>query len=230
MAVVEMVNEKRAVVSALTQVVNELPAIGKGDKSPQGYSFRGIEAITRHLQPLLAKHGVVIVPNATITNVVPSPGMKDSWQDIYMTVQWTIYGPDGGFLQACTTGVGRDNSDKGANKAQTQAYKYLLLHLLCIADAKDDADQATYSHGYQDEPTAPTYSAESLALFARVKATKGTDLEGILKKFAAESHRKLTVQAFDEDPVWADLVKAELDGSDRADRTDAAHDAELGAS
>lgn len=71
------------VQAALSRVIEELPAIGKGDKSPQGYSFRGIEAITKHLQPLLAKHGVVIVPSATITNVVPSPGMKDSWQDIY---------------------------------------------------------------------------------------------------------------------------------------------------
>ena len=47
---------KPTVQVALSAVIAELPAIGKGDKSPQGYSFRGIEAITKQLQPLLAKH------------------------------------------------------------------------------------------------------------------------------------------------------------------------------
>jgi len=134
------------VVAALVKVMADLPAIGKGDKSPEGYSYRGIEAITKHLQPLLARHGVVIVPKASIVNVVPSPAMKDGWQDVYATVSWTIYGPDGSSVEACTNGIGRDRADKGANKAQTQAYKYLLLHLLSIADKADDSDGQTYEH------------------------------------------------------------------------------------
>jgi hypothetical protein len=84
------------VITALSKVMGELPAIGKDAKShPRGYSYRGIEAITKHLQPLLAKHGVIIVPNASITSVVASPEMKPGWQDVYATVEWTIYGPDG---------------------------------------------------------------------------------------------------------------------------------------
>lgn len=199
------------VQAALSRVIEELPAIGKGDKSPQGYSFRGIEAITKHLQPLLAKHGVVIVPSATITNVVPSPGMKDSWQDIYMTVKWTIYGPDGDSVEACTTGIGRDNSDKGANKAQTQAYKYLLLHLLCISDVKDDADNATYDHGYRAEPAQP--SRASRDLYDRVAATKGTPLADELKALAAENRRALKASEFDTDPKFAEQVAALLDAA-----------------
>ena len=147
-----------SVQQALTAIIAELPAITKGDKSPQGYTYRGIEAITKQLQPLLAKHGVVIVPSATISNVTPSPGMKESWQDVYMTVQWDVYGPDGSKVTACTTGIGRDNADKGANKAQTQAFKYLLLHLLCIADAKDDADSHTYDAGRREaDPVRDLY-------------------------------------------------------------------------
>ena len=48
----------QTVSQALAQIINELPAISKGDKSPQGYTYRGIEAITKQLQPLLAKYGV----------------------------------------------------------------------------------------------------------------------------------------------------------------------------
>jgi hypothetical protein len=134
------------VQQAVASVMAELPNIGKADKSPEGYSYRGVEAVTKHVQPLLAKHGVVIAPKATITDVRPSPAMKDGWTDVYMQVEWTITGPDGSTIHAQTTGIGRDRADKGANKAQTQAFKYLLLHLLCIADGKDDSDGQTYEH------------------------------------------------------------------------------------
>jgi hypothetical protein len=40
-------------------------------------------------------------------------------------------------------GVGRDNSDKGANKARSMAYKYMLTEVFCIGDKKDDADETT---------------------------------------------------------------------------------------
>lgn len=134
-------------VASLAAIAAELPNIGKNDKSPEGYAYRGIEAITKHLQPLLAKHGVVIVPGATVTEVRPSPAMKDGWQDVYMQVDWLICKGDER-IEARTSGIGRDRADKGANKAQTQAYKYLLLHLFCVADGKDDSDGQTYEDGH----------------------------------------------------------------------------------
>jgi hypothetical protein len=140
------------VQGGIAAVIAELPNIGKGNKSPEGYAYRGIEAVTKHVQPLLAKYGVTIAPLARITDVRPSPAMKDGWQDVYMEVDWTITGSDGSQIAARTTGIGRDRSDKGANKAQTQAYKYLLLHLLCIADGKDDTDGASYEHDRQEAP------------------------------------------------------------------------------
>jgi len=192
------------VSQALAAIIHELPGIVKGDKSPQGYAYRGIEAITKQLQPLLSKHGVVIVPQATITNVVPSPGMKESWQDIYMTVQWQIVGPNGDTLTACTTGIGRDNADKGANKAQTQAYKYLLLHLLCIADAKDETDGLSYDHGRRDEQEPPPKTAGQLLLDRILSAPD--EVKATVKAFAAENGKKYTAPAFDADPVYAEQV------------------------
>lgn len=145
------------VIQAISRVMAQMPGIPKDAtfSGSQGYNYRSIEALTVALQPLLAEHGVVIVPSAHVTATVPSPAMKEGWSDTFMEVEWTVYGPDGSSIQAATNGIGRDNSDKGANKAQTQAFKYLLLHLLCIADARDDVDQ----HGdYEDqraEPEAP---------------------------------------------------------------------------
>lgn len=146
--------DKATVQDAIASVMAEVPSIGKGDRSPEGYQYRGIEAITKHVQPLFAKYGVVVAPHARITEVRPSPAMKDGWTDVYMEVGWTITGPDGSQLHAQTTGIGRDRTDKGANKAQQQAYKYLLLHLLCIADSKDDSDSHDYEGGRAERADA----------------------------------------------------------------------------
>ena len=70
------------------------------------------------------------------------------WTDTFLEVQYRVYGP-GGKEDAITVGpllaIGRDNSDKGANKAMTQAFKYALLQVLCISDKKDDGDQASHA-------------------------------------------------------------------------------------
>lgn len=200
-------NGAHGVTEALAKVMGELPAIGKADRSPEGYSYRGIEAITKHLQPLLAKHGVVIVPSATLQNVVASPAMKDGWQDVYLSVAWTIYGPDGSSIQAHTCGIGRDRADKGVNKAQTQAYKYLLLHLLSIADKADDADGQTYEAD-RHIPTAGEKLYDRLT-----KVERGSPLAAELKALAEQNGKKLLVRDFDADDVWAELVAATLDGA-----------------
>ena len=145
-------SDKATVQEAIAAVMSELPNIGKRDKSPEGYAYRGIEAVTKHVQPLFAKHGVVVAPSAEITDVRPSPAMKEGWTDVFIRVSWTITGPDGSVITAQTTGIGRDRADKGANKAQTQAFKYLLLHLLCIADGKDDSDNHSYEQDRQEPP------------------------------------------------------------------------------
>ena len=118
---------KKTVVQALAAVAGRMPPVGKNSKSPEGYNYRGIEQILEVAGPLLAAEGVVIVPFVRITGVQPVVGMKDGWTETTVSVEWQIHGPDGSFLCAMTVGIARDKSDKGSNKAQTQAYKYLLM-------------------------------------------------------------------------------------------------------
>lgn len=174
----------KTVHQALAAVMAELPNIGKSDKSPEGYAYRGIEAVTKHLQPLLARHGVVIVPDAHIVATVPSPAMKDGWQDVIMHVDWTVIGPDGSTLKASTNGVGRDRSDKGANKAQTQAFKYLVLHLFCIADGKDDSDGHTYEADRRPEgqPSTGEQVAEFNDVLEQLSEVRRAELRAWFKK------------------------------------------------
>ena len=134
------------VVQALSRVMADLPAIGKTRGEGLGYAFRGIEAITGHVQPLFARYGVVFVPSVQAHEVREITVNNKPWTDMTLTVTYTVYGP-GGVDDHITVGpfigIGRDNSDKGANKAMTQCLKYALLQVLCISDKSDDADGIT---------------------------------------------------------------------------------------
>jgi hypothetical protein len=155
------------VVAALARVMGELGGIGKDMNSPQGYSYRGIEQITARAQTLFAKHGVVVVPTIvgwhepTLLTVNGKP-----WTDERITVRFRFYGPGGSedYVDAVTVGIGRDNADKGTNKAMSQAFKYALLQVLCIGDSSADTDghdaaNADGSHTPQAQPSGPVVSA-----------------------------------------------------------------------
>lgn len=131
------------VVLALCRVMGELPNIGKTMESPQGYNYRGIEQITKEAQPLFAKHGIVIAPrHIEWRDTVQLQINNRPWTDEKLIVHYRCYGPGGAmdYMDIEVPGIGRDNADKGSNKAMSQAYKYALLQALMIADGKDDSD------------------------------------------------------------------------------------------
>lgn len=144
------------VISALAAVMAEMPAIGRDMESSQGYAYRGIEAITAHLQPLLAKHGVVFVPRVVKRETKDFVLNQRPWTEEQAWIEYRVYGPGGVkdyVVVGPLVGLGRDNSDKGMNKAMTQAFKYALLQTFCIGDRADEPD-AEVAH-VPDEPLDP---------------------------------------------------------------------------
>lgn len=139
------------VIEALRRVMRDLPGIGKDQTASAqqgGYSYRGIEQITQHTQPLFARHGIVFVPRVVSYEIRDIVVNGKPWTDTVELVEYDVYGP-GGVEDRITVGpilaIGRDNSDKGANKCLTQALKYALLQALSIADSKDDGDGQTHA-------------------------------------------------------------------------------------
>ena len=135
--------EPRNVVEALAQIMGEMPGIARRKHADGGvtYAFRSIEEIVASLRPLCARKGVVFVPTATITETKDLLVNSRPWTDTTVSVTYAvIHGPSGTSLSATVVGIGRDNSDKGANKATTQALKRLLIQLLMIADPSDESD------------------------------------------------------------------------------------------
>lgn len=215
--------EKVSVQEAVARVIRDMPAIAKdADFSGSGvhYKYRGIEAITAHLQPLLAQHGVVIVPFTRLISIQPALDAKPGWYDAVIETTWTITGPDGSQLEAQTLGIGRDNSDKATNKAASQAYKYLLLQLFCVADKADDTDGIDNYGAIAEQPTAEELEEDRLklekaaavkALYERIKNSKGTPCEEALKASAKDNNTSLAEKALAADEMWFEIVKAILD-------------------
>jgi hypothetical protein len=214
------------VQQTIAAIMAELPSIGKADRSPEGYQYRGIEAITSRLQPLMAKHGLVIVPRATITSIVPSLAMREGWQDIHMQVEWSIVAADGSTMTATTCGVGRDRADKGANKAHTQALKYLLLSLFMVADRADDSE----AHDVRadiDPAQLPAAGRSKRATTKRQQeshdeqspiGTTATQLADIAAQFT-----RLDIDRAERLAVVRDLVQRDVAGASDLTYTEADH-------
>jgi ERF superfamily len=150
------------VIEALARIMGELPAIAKkkhpsADGKGVTYPYRGIEEITAEAQGLFAKYGVVLIPYKTVSLETREFQVSSgaTWTDEKVETHWRIYGPGGvdDFIEAQTLGIGRDNSDKGFNKAATQCLKYLMLPMLLVADPKDDNDGTTVENDGEAKTT-----------------------------------------------------------------------------
>jgi hypothetical protein len=199
----------RNVIEAIARVMADMKGVGKDQQNrDQGYSFRGIEDVTATLQPVLGKHCVVIVPHE-IEHRRESFTVKSgaTWTDDFIKIEYEIYGPGGvedrlpkpagPFL-----GVGRDNSDKGANKARSMAYKYMLTEVFCIGDKKDDADETT-------PPTEDPLVTESWSSASAAKAKReDLDVEALVHDVTDERHDDITQLHMSEWPKLRDAARA----------------------
>lgn len=220
------------VVQALSRVIRDMGGIPKLTKEqrramgmfvPDGeagvpYAYRGIDQIAAAAQPLLGRHQVVIAPVSIESRDVEIQLNSRPWVDRHVKVVWAVMGPGGvddRFL-AESEGIGRDNSDKAASKASTNAYKNVLLRLLCIGDPQDDPEhEKQISTGEQARP-----SDEDVAEFQRAKAETDELIEALkaapepakeaMKAWAKERRGSLNGNVLLDDPGWRAEVAAEL--------------------
>jgi len=181
------VADKPSVVEALSAVMAEVQAVGKGDRNTdQGYNFRGIDAVINAVGPVFRKHGVIALPvkcQASYRDVLTSREKRS--RECTVAVTYRFYGPAGDFIDCEVPGESMDFGDKGAPKAMSVAYRIALLQALCIpthdpepdaqsyerADqAEDDPEQGQLFDDYADEIRKAKSYAEIESIGARVKS------------------------------------------------------------
>lgn len=153
------------VIEAISNVTAELSitGIGKNQKNNfDNYKFRGIDDLYNHMSPVLAKHGLVILPNvekSTRTTVNTKKGGSQFMVEI--DVRYKIYHKlDIDFYIPClVSGEGIDRGDKAINKAMTSAYKNLCFQMFCIPIVGKKQDSEFESpeiiHPQQETPLPP---------------------------------------------------------------------------
>jgi ERF superfamily len=112
----------------------------------QGYKFRGVDDVYNVLAPVLARHGLVILPRMLSRECVERQTQRGNAL-FYITVEAEfdfVSAHDGSRHTARTYGEAMDSGDKGTNKAMSAAYKYVTFQTFCIPTEGDhDADAQT---------------------------------------------------------------------------------------
>lgn len=151
-----------------------------------GYKFRGIDDVYQAIAPLLAKHGLCIVPRF-VARSCEERQSKNGGALFYVTVEAEfdfVSSEDGSKHTARTFGEAMDSGDKATNKAMSAAYKYAAFQTFAIpTEGNPDADAETHE-----------VKGERLRQRAEWMDTTAMRLE------ACETREELS-------GVWADAVK-----------------------
>jgi hypothetical protein len=138
-----------AVYQKIAAVQGELARTGIGKDSENSfdrYKFRGIDAVYNALAPLLAKHGLCVLPRIIERESVERVSRKGEPM-FYVTVTAEfdfVAAEDGSIHTVRTYGEAMDRSDKATNKAMSAAYKYAAFMAFAIpTEGDNDADAST---------------------------------------------------------------------------------------
>jgi len=149
------------IYGAMARVMDEVGSVAKNKKNPQqGYQFRGIDDVMAHVQGVLAKHSVVVVPFVqSVEREMIATKSGGSMASVRAVIDHTFYAKDGSSVVARTIGEAMDSGDKATNKAMSAALKYALVESLMIPTYEVDRDTEEQSPQIAPKPTPPKATA-----------------------------------------------------------------------
>jgi hypothetical protein len=112
-----------------------------------GYKFRGIDDVYNAISPLMAEHGLCILPRM-LERACEERQSKSGGALFYVTVKAEfdfVCAEDGSRHTVATYGEAMDSGDKATNKAMSAAYKYAAFQAFAIpTEGDNDADSHTH--------------------------------------------------------------------------------------
>lgn len=154
-------NENLGVYAAINAIQTDLNKVGitKNRKNTQqNYNFRGIDDVYNALSPLLAQHGLCILPRI-LTRTCEERQTKSGGSMSYVTVEAEfdfVCAKDGSRHVVRTFGEAMDSADKATNKAMSAAYKYAAFQAFAIPTEGDNDADAHTPHPVPRQQPRPT--------------------------------------------------------------------------
>ena len=155
-------------------ITEVLKAIGNARNEMKGYLHKGTtvgmgrssyqsvndEQTRLYIRPFLQKHDLIIMPvniqQETSTDIWTE---YDKWEKAdkrkrqnttkVLVTYKVCHLVSGEWIEVQSFGIGVDQADKGAGKAQTYALKTLILDLFYIVKGKDEDGERTHSDTYE---------------------------------------------------------------------------------
>ena len=139
------------VYQAINAIQSDLAKIGiskdRVNSQGSGYKFRGIDDVYNAISPLLAKHGLCILPRMLTRECTDRMSAKGG-NLFYVVVEAEfdfVSAEDGSKHTVKTFGEAMDSGDKATNKAMSAAYKYAAFQAFAIpTEGDNDADAHTH--------------------------------------------------------------------------------------
>lgn len=135
-----------AVYRAISRVMDEIGRTGMGKEGynqSQKFNFRGIDQVYEVLNPLMVKHGLMILPRyGAVQRDQYTTKSGGTMFSVSIPGEFDIVcAEDGSCHTVCIIGEGMDTGDKATNKAMSVAYKYAAIQIFCIpVKGNDDPD------------------------------------------------------------------------------------------
>lgn len=151
-----------------------------------GYKFRGIDDVYNAIAPLLAEHGLCILPRM-IARTCDEKQSQAGKALFYVTVEAefdVVCAEDGSHHTIRTFGEAMDSGDKATNKAMSAAYKYAAFQMFAIpTEGDNDAD------GHTHEVASRAVAMPENVLADWISYIDESTSVGELKKRAAEAEQ-----------------------------------------
>lgn len=172
----------------------------------QGYNFRGIDDVYNALSPLLAKHGLCILPRC-LERICVERSTKSGGIMNYVTVDAEfdfVSALDGSKHTVRTFGEAMDSADKATNKAMSAAYKYAAFQAFAIpTEGDNDADAHT--------PQAVAKQPAKMSVVAKALSDDGKTDAWLLNLANEAGWPDATIQSISDDKQWCqwalDMIK-----------------------
>lgn len=150
-------------ISAIQGALAKVGIAKEGTNTQQNYKFRGIDQVYAALSPLLAEHGLCVLPRMVDIERSERVSIKPGYNGgqpkesvlFYVTVTAEfdfVAVEDGSRHTVRTYGEAMDSGDKATNKAMSAAYKYAAFMAFAIPTEGDNDDDAqTHEVAYKPD-------------------------------------------------------------------------------
>lgn len=218
-------NVYQLIASVAAEIAQE--GIGKHRKNQQqGYSFRGIDDVYNTLAPIIAKHGLVILPRCLSREITERANKAGGLLfSVVVEVEFDfVSSHDGSRHTVKTYGEAMDSADKATNKAMSAAYKYAAFQAFCIPTEGDNDADATTHQVAQPRPTSKSASkaaasataasgpemlnAEQVASITSLADEVGKPVKDICTAYKVGSLNFIPATAFDKIIARLESVRA----------------------